>query len=300
MNVKQWQYAILLSEIGNFSQVAEKLNISQPALSKQIMSLEKELGVPLFRRNTTPITLTAAGKHFIQEARQLIYKEEQLLRSMEQYRTGEAGSLTVGISPFRSLYLLPAVLKQVREKFPGIQIFLHECGSDQLRKEAAEGKYDVAIINLPVDEARLNVTPIETDTLVLAVPNNLLDRLPFSCDAIPQTVDFADCRDLPFIVVGENQEMRQLFNKLCVGADVVPTIAAEVVGVTTAWALAQAGVGAALLPKQFVAGGPFKEGLTLLPIKNKVYTRQPVVVTARGQYLSEAARYLIELLTESC
>ncbi len=299
MNVKQLQYAIMLSEVGSFSQVAEKLNISQPALSKQILGLEKELGVTLFCRNTTPITLTAAGTHFVQEAQQLVYKEEQLLRSMEQYRTGEAGSLRVGISPFRCLYLMPSVLKRVRERFPGIRIFLHETGSDQLRKEAAEGKYDLAVVNLPVDESQLNVTPIEMDTLVLAVPHTMLHKLPFGPDALPETVDFADCRDLPFVVVGESQEMRRLFNKLCRGADITPNIAAEVVGVASAWAMAAAGVGATLLPRQFAASGAFGEGLVLLPIKSRVYTRQPVVVTKRGQYLSEAAAYLIELLTET-
>ena len=66
MNSRQLQYAIALSEIRNFSQVAEKLNISQPALSKQILSLENELGVKLFDRATTPLLVTPAGQQFIQ------------------------------------------------------------------------------------------------------------------------------------------------------------------------------------------------------------------------------------------
>jgi len=69
MNSRQLQYAIKLSEVRNFSQVAEQLNISQPALSKQILSLEQELGVKLFDRNTSPLTLTPAGDIFIEEAK---------------------------------------------------------------------------------------------------------------------------------------------------------------------------------------------------------------------------------------
>ena len=69
MNSRQLHYAILLSQIRNFSQVAEKLDITQPALSKQILNLENELGVKLFDRNTIPLTLTPAGEHSFRKRR---------------------------------------------------------------------------------------------------------------------------------------------------------------------------------------------------------------------------------------
>ena len=168
VNARQLQYVIALSRVRNFSAVAEKLNISQPALSKQILSLEKELGVKLFDRSENPLSLTPAGEEFIRQAQELLYQEDQLKRSMEQFRSGEAGRLTIGISPFRSMYLLSDMVKKVREKYPSVQITLCEAPSDQLRKEAAEGKYDFAIVNLPVDEAALAVTPLEPDVVVLA------------------------------------------------------------------------------------------------------------------------------------
>lgn len=300
MNSRQLQYAIALSQVRNFSQVAEKLDITQPALSKQILNLEKELGVKLFDRNRQPLALTPAGEHFVREARELLYKEDQLLRSMERFQSGEAGRIVIGISPFRSQYLMPGILRRFREAYPGVQVVLREVsGSDLLRKEAAEGRYDFAVVNLPVDDAVLEVTPIEQDTLVLAVPNALLEGLPRAGgDRLP-AVDLADCRHLPFVVVGKSQEMRQLFDKLCAGADFHPQIAVEVVGLSTAWALANAGVGAALLPLQFVGAEPPGEKVTLFTLKNNSYSRQPVIVTRRGQYLSEPARYAMGLLTES-
>ena len=72
MNRKQLQYVIELSEDLNFSVVAERLGITQPALSKQVLALEKELDVKLFDRNNIPMTLTAAGEYFISEAKKLI------------------------------------------------------------------------------------------------------------------------------------------------------------------------------------------------------------------------------------
>ena len=171
MNSRQLQYAIMLSQIRNFSQVAEKLNISQPALSKQILSLESELGIRLFDRTTTPLTVTPAGQHFIQGAADLVYKEDQLLRSMERFKSGEAGQLVIGVTPFRSSYLIPDIVKEFRTAYPHIQVKLHEAGSDMLRKEAAEGKFDFAVVNLPVDESALDIIPLESDRLALVVPS---------------------------------------------------------------------------------------------------------------------------------
>lgn len=298
MNSKQLQYAILLSQVRNFSQVAEKLNISQPSLSKQIQSLENELGVQLFNRDTVPLTVTAAGEYFIREAQDMIYKEDQLLRSMERFRSGEEGRLVIGVSPFRSLYLMPGFVKKLREKYPRIQVCLHEPPSDEIRKEAAEGKYDFAIVNLPVDESVLEAVPIEREQLVLAVPNHMLHKLPeLPAQKMPQ-INLADCKELPFVTAKQPLEMRRYFDQLCARADIRPNIAVEVTGLTTAWAMARAGVGAALLPLQFVSEGTFDEGVTLVEVRDGVSARQPVVVTRRGQYLPEYAQYAIALLTD--
>lgn len=298
MNSRQLQYAIELAQIRNFSQLAEKLNISQPALSKQIQSLENEIGIKLFDRNSSPLELTPAGAYFIKQAQELLYKEDQLKRTMESFKSGEVGRLVIGVTPFRSIYLMPKIVKKIKSKYPGVQVVLHETGSDQLRKEAAEGKYDFALVNLPVNDSVLDIIPIEPDTLVLAVPNEMANNIPSVQKGEYAEIDFKDCGELPFIVVGETQEMRQLFDKLCASADLHPNITAEVVGVATAWAMARTGVGATLLPLQFVKGERFDNNLTLFTLKNKTYKRQPVIVTKRGQYISEYAKYAIKLLTE--
>lgn len=298
MNFKQLQYAIMLSEVQNFSQLAEQLKITQPALSKQILALEQELDVKLFDRSTTPLTLTAAGEHFIREAKELLFREDQLKRSMEDFKRGDRGRLVIGISPFRSLYLIPRIIKKIRDRYPGIQITLHEAGSDQLRKEAADGKYDFAIVNLPVDESVLDVTPIEPDTLVLAVPKSMLDKITYTSGKRMPAISIANCGDLPFVVVGQNQEMRRLFDKLCAAADFRPNVVLEVVGVTTAWAMARAGIGATLLPLQFLGEADPDEKIALFTLNGNLSTRQPAIVTKRGQFLTEYAKYAMGLLLD--
>ena len=91
MELKQLQYFVSVFQTQNFTQSAREFFRTQPALSRSINALEAELGVKLFDRTTTPLSITPAGHHFIREAKELLYKEDQLLRSMEDYRSGQAG-----------------------------------------------------------------------------------------------------------------------------------------------------------------------------------------------------------------
>ena len=292
MNTRQIRYAVLLSQTRNFSRLAQKLNIAQSALSKQILSLEQELGVKLFDRSTTPLSLTPAGEAFVRDAHTLLYKEDQLIRSMEQYRTGSAGQLTIGITPFRSSYLISNMVKETRKAFPGIKICLQESGSDALRKEAAEGKFDFAIVNLPVDDSIFHVRFLPSDSLTLVMTKELSHLIPMSVEP-GNPMDFALCGNIPFIVPGASQEMRQLFDRMCVTANFVPNIAVEVVNLTTAWTLARSGIGATLLPMEFVSRQAPDPSLLFLPVLQAPSTRQPVIITRQDQYLSPATKFAI-------
>lgn len=293
MNARQLKYAIELSETLNFSSVAEKLGISQPALSKQISSLERELGVTLFDRTASPLKLSAAGEYFINEAKKLLFKEDMLIRSMEEFKNGNRGQLVIGATPFRCQYLLPSIAGKFKKKYPGVRIVLEEAGSEKLRKDTAEGKFDLCIVNLPVDESILNVIPIEPDVLVLAVPTEYAKELPDT-----DKISLDKCKDIPFVTVGKNQEMRMLLEKSCAMAGFDPNIAMEVVGISTAYAMCLEGIGATLIPLQYVEHLNKRDGVRLFRLEHTVYSRQPAVITRHGQYVSEYAGYFIKLLTE--
>lgn len=299
MNARQLQYALLLAQKRNFSQTAEELGVSQPALSKQIRALEDELGVLLFDRNTQPLTLTPAGDRFVEEAQALLQGEERLRRSMEGFKSGTNGRLILGISPFRCSYRIPSVLRRLRERFPGLQLILKETDSAHLHRGIAEGEFDVALMNLPVDETLLQVHLLEAETVMLAVPKHWAHTLPAeqAGECCP-CVNLRDCGDLPFIVLGRGQELRRQFDSLCTAEHLQPTIAAEVVGVLTAWSLARAGVGATLLPQGFVKDAPDDGSLCFFRLKHNTPSRQPAVVHRKDRPLSQYAQYLLALLSE--
>ncbi|MBE5779434.1 MAG: LysR family transcriptional regulator [Clostridiales bacterium] len=296
MNSRQLQYIVRLAETLHFSQVAEELNISQPALSKQVIHLENELGVKLFER-TTPLTITDAGRFFVEKARKLLMEEELLLKTMERYKSGDNGSLTIGITPFRSLYLMPGAIKGLRERFPQLKISLAEQGLSRLQKGLLDGEYDFAIMNLPVDETVFEAFPMEPDKLVLAVPDTLLPLIagPHE-DIISSPKALSACASLPFVALTPEQEMRKLFDRLCAIAGIEPQLFAEVTGVTTARQIVLEGLAASLLPRLFIENEAKQNHVTLFELPEVSYSRQPAVVIRRGQYVSEYARYAMDLL----
>lgn len=298
MNARQLKYAITLSETRNFSQAAEQLGVSQPTLSKQIIHLETELGLKLFDRDSSPLELTPAGEFFVGKAREMLYAEEQLEKSLERFKTGENGKLTIGVTPFRSMSLMPELVKKIKAQYPGVKVVLHEANAGQLRKDAAEGICDFVILNLPVEDPTLQVTPIAPDSLALAVPTRLASELENPQKMPGETIELREAKNLPFVTLGQGQELRQLLDKLCAADGFYPDITAEVVSITTAWAMARAGVGAVLLPLQLAEMESTDGNLRLYPLQKGLYSRQPAVVTRRGQYVSEYAAYAIELLKQ--
>ncbi len=298
MNRRQLEYAVRLTEVRSFSKLSEEIGISQPALSKQIGVLEQELGVKLFDRSTSPLTVTPAGAHFAEKAARLVFECDQLRHTMGRFQSGEAGRLTIGVSPFRCQYLMPRIIKALRETFPHVEVVLHEDDSAALRRDVADGKFDFAILNLPVDDSVLEVVPMESETVMLAVPNAMAEHIPSKPCGVYREVAFADCAHLPFITVGAGQEMRQTFDKICAASDERPTITVQVKSLSAALDMVSAGVGATVLPLPFLQEVLAEKAVTLFTIRDCAYTRNPAVVTRRGQYVSEYARYAIQLLTQ--
>ena len=299
MNQKQLQYAVLLSQCANVTEAAAKLAISQPALSKQILSLERELGVSLFDRSGQPLSLTPAGEEFVSRAKEILLCQDALASVMEAYRKEEVGRLSIGISPFRASYDLAGVIASLRTRFPQLQVVLCEENSTRLQAMAADGETDLTVMNLPVDEAKLEVLPLHPEPVVLAVPERLLSLLPAAVVACGRSGELRpeDVRQMPMVVLGKTQELRRLFDGLFSTA-AHPPIAAQVVGIASAWNLVEGGVGAALIPQDFAKTKMPSPKVRLFSIRGAVALRRPAIVYRKGVPLSRYAKAAVELILE--
>jgi DNA-binding transcriptional LysR family regulator len=122
MDFKRMKYAVAVADAGNFVRAAELVSISQPALSRAIQTLEEEVGITLFDRGNRHVTVTAAGRAFIEHARRICFEMRSMEHDVDQIRNGSSGLVAFGIGPLHTAALLPRVLARMRADRPGVRL----------------------------------------------------------------------------------------------------------------------------------------------------------------------------------
>lgn len=145
MNLNKLKHAVILAEQGNFARAADKLNLSQPALSRSISGLEDELGMRLFDRDQAGATATAAGRQLVTRARDLLYAANNLKQEMAQLRDCESGQIIFGAGPFPAGSFLPAVLTELALSYPRMRTVLEVNNSDTLMEHLLAEKLEFFI-----------------------------------------------------------------------------------------------------------------------------------------------------------
>jgi LysR family transcriptional regulator, transcriptional activator of the cysJI operon len=171
MNITKLQTFITLSECLNFTEAAEQLYCSQPAVSMQIQSLERDLGFPLFDRIGKKLYLTKQGEHFKPYAEQIINLYHSSKEHIKQLDNLAFGTLSFGSSNFVGVNLLPAILSDFNKKFPGIKINMNITSSSQLISMLETNKVEFLILSdrIPIDAVRFHAKTFYQDELMLIV-----------------------------------------------------------------------------------------------------------------------------------
>ncbi|WP_428312718.1 LysR family transcriptional regulator [Hydrocarboniphaga sp.] len=170
MELRQLRYFIAVAEERSFSRAAQRLHVSQPPLSTQIMSLEQELGTRLLERSNRGVSLTAAGAIFLEEMRAVLARLEHGKTRTKQAGRGDVGRLSVGFVSIADYGVLPPALKDFRARFPGVEVQLHELTTDAQIRELRAGRLDLGIALGPIQESDLAFKSLQREELILAVP----------------------------------------------------------------------------------------------------------------------------------
>src|SRR6201997_3264143 len=132
MELRHLRYFVAVGEEQHYGRAAERLGIAQPALSRQIQDLEKELGFPLFDRLPRGVKLSAAGKLFLSDARRILLEVEEAKLRAERVATGKAGTLRVGFVEALSWHgVVPDSFRRFRRRQPDVELDLHPMLSNQ-------------------------------------------------------------------------------------------------------------------------------------------------------------------------
>ena len=174
MTFDQIQYFIAIAECNTYFDAAEELNISQSALSKQIIKLEKELGVTLLDRSRRKASLTPAGETFYQDALALRRQYEIMTGHMKKYKIpmGNKNELRIGTLPILTQYGLTAHFRQFTESHPDIHLILDEVEENDLKKGLLSSQYDLIICReqMIADQSDISSVYLADDELVTVLP----------------------------------------------------------------------------------------------------------------------------------
>ncbi|MFD8566529.1 LysR substrate-binding domain-containing protein [Streptomyces sp. NPDC059639] len=189
------RYFTAVADELNFTRAAERLYVSQPALSKQIRALERQLGAELFVRDRRTVRLTGVGEALLPHARALLAAWESAEDDVRRARTAERNALVVGMSTSPGRGLLPALRSRLLARHPDARPTLHQVGWADPSAGLADGASDVAFVWLPLPDGERyrSVVVAEEPRLVALPPGHRL--------AGRDAVDFAELLDEPFLAL---------------------------------------------------------------------------------------------------
>lgn len=170
MEMRQLRYFLAVAEELHFTRAAERIGISQPPLSQQIIALEHQLGVTLFVRDKRNVALTAAGEELVRHARRILNTTAQAELEVQAISKGERGLLKIG-AVFSSLYgLVPKALSAFHASWPDVQISLHEMTIRQQVDSLSEGSIDVGVLRGPFSHPRIESIALFEERVVAVLP----------------------------------------------------------------------------------------------------------------------------------
>lgn len=244
MNVNQLRYFVAVAEELHFGRAAQKLGVAQPPLSQQIRRLEDDLGVQLLQRTKRRVQLTDAGRAFLEEARKTLSQLARAVEAAQGAGRGEVGRLAIGFFGAATYSLLPSTLVAFRNAFPKVEIELHELKTLELIQALREKRVQVGFVRMPVNEDILQVEPILSERLVVALP----ERHALAAKA---QLCFRDLSEEIFLMPPRQLATAfydQVLN-LCTDAGFSPKLGAEASQLQTIINLVAAGMGITLVPE---------------------------------------------------
>jgi LysR family transcriptional regulator, hydrogen peroxide-inducible genes activator len=170
MTLTELKYIVAVARERHFGRAADACFVSQPTLSVAIKKLEDELGMPLFERRSTDVTLTDAGERIVAQAQRVL---DEAARIKEIAKSGQdplCGPLRVGVIYTIGPYLLPSLVRQLLKDAPQMPLLLTENYTVKLLELVKNGEVDVAIAALPLPESGLLMQPVYDEPFVVAVP----------------------------------------------------------------------------------------------------------------------------------
>jgi len=245
MEIRQLRSFLSVAKELHFRRAAERLHISQPPLSRQIMDLEDELGVKLFTRTTRGVSLTPAGEYLKDEAQKVLDHSEQIMRRIAHIEDEAGYRVRVGFVGSAMLSFLPRLIRRLEEGRPAMSLELLELGSAEQVKALEARRIDLGFIRAWVASRSIDFAPLADETLSVVYADSLVAG---------GEGDWAleELAPLPYIALSDEcaPVLQGLADRICARAGFAPRKSLVVDHYGSALRLAGAGLGWSILPTQ--------------------------------------------------
>jgi len=284
LELRHLRYFAAVARELSFSRAAEQLHIAQPPLSRQIRSLEDELGAELIDRSSRPLRLTPAGRFFQVQAQQLLDRMAEVQAATARIAGGGRTWFGLGFVPSTLYGALPEVIRRFREAQPAVELSLFEMTTVQQLEALKAGRIDVGFGRLQVDDDQIIGELVREEPVVAALPVN--HRL-----ARHKSLSLAKLAAEPLLLYPAKprpsyaDQVLEMFHS----RGLKPVIALETNEVQTAIGLVVAGIGYALVPQSVQALD--RAGVLYLPLSDERVTT-PIIMNRRRDDDSELTTYL--------
>lgn len=286
MDVQNLKAFLLVAENGSFSTAAQRLHLTQPAVSKRVAQLEQELDAALFDRIGRHVSLTEAGHALLPHAKAVQLELQAAERSVRDLAGEVSGQLRLATSHHIGLHRLPPVLSEFSSRFPAVHIDIDFMDSEQAYDLTLRGDTELAVVTLsPAPANHIVALPIWTDPLDFMVQSGhpLTRQKKLTLHALSETAA---------ILPGLNTYTGQIVKALFDTAQLPLQVSIATNYLETIRMMASVGLGWTVLPRSMGDAS-----LATLPVANANIERTLGVIHHEGRRLSRAARAFIEALT---
>lgn len=290
MELRQLRYFVGASEAGSLLKASGALHVAQPALSQQIAALEHELGAQLFQRSSRGVTLTEAGKVFLEHAKAVLADVERARTAVRQSAAIPSGDVVVGLPTTVALVATVPILKACRERLPQVRLKLVEAYSGFLREWLLIGRLDLALLYGDAADASLAKQPLLDDRLVLVTGAQ--------GPRAPAKLSLAAVARWPLVMPGREHGLRRMVDEACASHGVELQIVAEIEALGSVKHVVEAGIGSTILPLGAVAEDVAAGRLRASAIEAPSITRRVVCATSITRPTTAASAAVISLVAD--
>lgn len=288
MDVRQLEMFRAVAEEGAFTRAADRLHVSQSAISRQLQLLEQELGTMLLHRTGRGVSLTSHGELLLTAANRINREIQDVVSQISDTLALQRGQLSLGGGMTVSLYILPKLLKKFRSLYRNVDLRITTGEADSLLRLLRTGQVDLALLTLPIVAADLEVRSVLREEMVVVTSgSHVLTRV--------RTIESKSLRRIPFVLFESGSNTRKVLDEFFLEEQIPVNVVMETENVEIIKAMVASGLGVTILPYSAIAGELRTGRFAWARVRGRRLYRETGWVFPKAQYVPRSVTEVLRV-----